>query len=126
MESATRLASLMVRMLNPMLRSTLSVAAGLVIATGLFAQNATPAATPPAKPAAPQIEFPDPSPAATVKQRIGFTDIEVNYSRPSMRGRKIFAAPPAALQPFGEVGRTGANTATKITFSTPVKFGGND
>jgi hypothetical protein len=108
-------------MINPMLRSTLSVAAGLVLATGLFAQDASPAAAP-AKPAPPKIDFPAVSPAATVKQRVGFTDIEVNYSRPSMRGRKIFGG----LQPYGEIWRTGANNATKITFSTPVKFGGTD
>jgi len=88
-----------------------SVIVGSVLAAGLFAQ--TPA---------PKIEFPSASPAATVKQRVGFTDIEVNYSRPSMRGRKIFGG----LQPYGEVWRTGANTATKITFSTAVKFGGAD
>lgn len=73
-------------------------------------------------PAAPKIEFPAASPGATVKQRVGFTDIEVNYARPSMRGRKIFGS----LVPFGEVWRTGANTATKISFSTAVKFGGAD
>jgi len=89
----------------------MSVFAGLVLATGLFAQ--TPA---------PTIDFPAPSPAATVKQRVGFTDIEVNYSRPSMRGRKIFGG----LQPYGEIWRTGANNATKITFSTAVKFSGVD
>jgi tetratricopeptide (TPR) repeat protein len=70
--------------------------------------------------AAPQIEFPQASPAATVKQRVGFTDISVEYSRPSVRDRKIFGG----LVPFGEVWRTGANAATKITFSTDVNFGG--
>ncbi|WP_157693752.1 DUF2911 domain-containing protein [Opitutus sp. GAS368] len=92
-----------------MLRVTLSFLAGSVLATGLFAQ-------------APKIEFPAASPAATVKQRVGVTDIEVNYSRPSMRGRKIFGG----LLPYGEIWRTGANNATKITFSTAVKFGGVD
>jgi hypothetical protein len=90
-------------------RSVLTVVSGLVLATGLFAQ-------------APQIEFPAPSPAATFKQRVGITDISVEYSRPSMRGRKIFGS----LVPYGEVWRTGANSATKITFSTDVKFGGAD
>ncbi len=98
-------------MIPRMLRSTLSFLAGSVLVTGLFAQ--TPA---------PKIEFPAASPAATVKQRVGFTDIEINYSRPSMRGRKIFGG----LQPYGEIWRTGANNATKITFSTAVKFGGAD
>jgi hypothetical protein len=95
-----------------MLRPVLSVVVGSVLATGLFAQA----------PAAPKIEFPDASPAATVKQRVGVTDIEVNYSRPGMKGRKIFGE----LVPYGKVWRTGANTATKITFSGPVKLGGAD
>ncbi|HVU24757.1 MAG TPA: DUF2911 domain-containing protein [Opitutus sp.] len=90
---------------------SLAVLAGAALAAAtLSAQNA------------PSIAFPAPSPAATVTQRVGVTDIEVNYSRPSMRGRQIFGG----LVPFGEVWRTGANTATKITFSTAVKFGGAD
>jgi hypothetical protein len=71
---------------------------------------------------APKIDFPAPSPAATLKQRVGLTDIEVNYYRPSVKGRKIFGG----LEPFGVVWRTGANNPTKITFSTPVKFGGKE
>jgi hypothetical protein len=90
-------------------RPLLSAVSGLVLATGLFAQ-------------APQLEFPAASPAATFKQRVGITDISVEYSRPSMKGRTIFGG----LVPYGEVWRTGANSATKITFSTPVKFGGAD
>lgn len=92
-------------------RPVLSLLAGSVLVTGLFAQAPTP-----------KIEFPAASPAATVRQRVGLTDIEVSYSRPSMRGRKIFGG----LQPYGEVWRTGANSATKVTFSTAVKFGGAD
>jgi hypothetical protein len=68
------------------------------------------------------VEFPAPSPAATLKQRVGLTDIEVNYSRPGVKGRQIFGA----LEPYGKVWRTGANSATKISFSTAVKFGGVD
>lgn len=98
-------------MIPRMLRPLVAVIAGSVLVTGLFAQAP-----------APKIEFPTASPAATVKQRVGFTDIEINYSRPSMRGRKIFGG----LQPYGEIWRTGANNATKITFSTAVKFGGAD
>jgi hypothetical protein len=90
-------------------RPLISVLSGLVLGTGLFAQ-------------APQIEFPAPSPAASFKQRVGITDVSVEYSRPSMRGRKIFGG----LVPYGEVWRTGANNATKITFSTDVKLGGAD
>ncbi len=66
------------------------------------------------------IQFPQPSPPATVKQRVGLTDVEIEYSRPSVKGRKIFGG----LVPLGEMWRTGANTATKITFSTDVNFGG--
>lgn len=68
----------------------------------------------------PRVEFPAPSPTGTVKQRIGVTDVEVVYSRPGVKGRKIFGG----LEAWGKVWRTGANSATKVTFSTPVKFGG--
>jgi len=69
---------------------------------------------------APQVEFPAASPACTLKQRVGLTDVEIVYSRPSVRGRKIFGA----MIPYGEVWRTGANAATRITFSTDVKLEG--
>jgi hypothetical protein len=78
------------------------------------------AAAPVAVAQAPKVEFPAPSPASTLKQRVGLTDIEVVYSRPSLRGRPIFGS----LVSYGEVWRTGANQPTKITFSTPVKLGG--
>ncbi len=71
-------------------------------------------------PKEPKIEFPQPSPSATVKERVGLTDVEIEYSRPGVKGRKIFGG----LVPFGEVWRTGANSATKITFGTEVNFGG--
>ena len=67
-----------------------------------------------------KIEFPQPSPTASVKERVGVTDVSVEYSRPSARERKIFGG----LVPYGGVWRTGANAATKITFSTDVKLGG--
>lgn len=91
------------------LRSALLFIAGSVLATGLFAQAP-----------APKLAFPDASPAATIKQRVGLTDIEINYNRPGMKGRVIFGG----LVPYGEVWRTGANTATKISFSTDVKLNG--
>lgn len=86
-----------------------------VVLASLLAANA------PAQSAS-QIEYPAPSPAATIKQRVGLTDIEVVYSRPGVKGRKIFGG----LEPYGAVWRTGANSPTKITFTTPVKFGGVD
>jgi len=70
----------------------------------------------------PAVAFPAPSPASTVKQRVGLTDIEINYSRPSMKGRKIFGG----LLPYGEIWRVGANSATRISFSTPVKIEGTE
>lgn len=68
------------------------------------------------------IELPKPSPAASVSQRVGLTDVEVEYSSPAAKGRKIWGD----LVPYGELWRTGANAATKITFSRDVKVGGKD
>jgi Protein of unknown function (DUF2911) len=68
----------------------------------------------------PKVDFPAASPTSTLKQRVGLTDIEIVYSRPSVKGRSIFGG----LVPYGEVWRTGANNATKIIFSTPVKING--
>src|SRR3954467_596278 len=70
--------------------------------------------------AADEIEFPQPSQAASIKQRIGLTDIEISYARPNKNGREIFGG----LLPYGQVWRTGANASTKITFSDAVKIGG--
>ncbi|MBC8097661.1 MAG: DUF2911 domain-containing protein [Akkermansiaceae bacterium] len=70
----------------------------------------------------PNLEFPAPSPSSTLKQRVGLTDIEIVYSRPGVKGRKIFGG----LVSHGEVWRTGANTATKVVFSTPVKINGTE
>ena len=67
-----------------------------------------------------QIATPQPSPFSKIEQRAGLTDITLEYSRPSMRGRTIFGG----LEPYGEIWRTGANARTKITFSTEVMIGG--
>lgn len=66
-----------------------------------------------------QISTPQPSPAATVKQTVGLTDIEVNYSRPSKKGRTIFGD----LVPYDEMWRTGANKNTIIQTSEMLIFG---
>ena len=66
-----------------------------------------------------KLEFPQASQHAVIKQRVGLTDIEVDYSRPNKNGRVIFGA----LVPFDKPWRTGANQATKIKTSAPVKFG---
>ena len=72
----------------------------------------------------PKVDFPAASPTCTIKQRVGLTDIEIVYSRPGMKGRKIFTAD--GLVPFGQVWRTGANNATKVTFNTPLKIEGKE
>lgn len=65
---------------------------------------------------------PAPSPLGKVYQRVGVTDVEVTYSRPGVKGRSIFAAD--GLVPYGKLWRTGANLATKISFSTDVMIDG--
>lgn len=69
-----------------------------------------------------QIRTPSASPNASFTQELGLTQISVEYSRPGVKGREIFAE--NGLVPFGKVWRTGANNATKITFSTPVMVEG--
>ena len=69
-----------------------------------------------------QLKVPAPSPLQTVKQAFALSDITVEYSRPSAKGRVIFGD----IVPFGKVWRTGANGATKITFGEDVKVEGND
>lgn len=67
-----------------------------------------------------QIRTPSPSPGSVTKQTVGITDITVDYSRPSMKGREIFGK----LLAYDKVWRTGANQATKIEFSTDAMFEG--
>jgi hypothetical protein len=69
-----------------------------------------------------QLKVPAPSPLQTVKQAFALSDITVEYSRPSARGRVVFGD----VVPFGKVWRTGANNATKITFGEDVKVEGMD
>ena len=69
-----------------------------------------------------QVKTPQPSPAAKVKQVIGLTDVVVEYSRPSMRGRTIFGD----LVPYDKLWRTGANKNTQITFGDDVKINGKE
>ncbi|MEE9371728.1 MAG: DUF2911 domain-containing protein [Saprospiraceae bacterium] len=69
-----------------------------------------------------QIKTPAPSPAASFTQTVGLTEVVIVYSRPSVKGRKIFAT--NGLVPYGKTWRTGANQATKITFSEDVTVEG--
>ena len=66
-----------------------------------------------------QIKTPQPSPTATITQKIGLSDITVEYSRPGAKGREIFGE----LVSYNKLWRTGANKATKITFNNDFIFG---
>lgn len=68
-----------------------------------------------------QVQMPQPSPTQYLKQDFGMSSIELTYSRPSLRGRKIIGA----VEPWNSVWRTGANAATKIKFNDPVEIFGN-
>lgn len=65
-----------------------------------------------------QIKTPRVSPASSIEQMVGLTEIEVEYSRPSKRGRDIFGN----VVPYGKIWRTGADNCTTISFSTDVFF----
>lgn len=68
-----------------------------------------------------QILTPHPSPRAQVTQKVGLTTVEIDYSRPAVRGRKIMGN----LVRYDEIWRTGANKNTIISFSDPVQIKGN-
>src|SRR5688572_22996165 len=60
--------------------------------------------------------FPPDSPKSSIVQQIGLGRVSVNYSRPGVKGRKIFGG----LVPFNKVWRTGANQPTFLVFSDTV------
>lgn len=63
---------------------------------------------------------PQASPTQTIKQNFGLSTVELSYSRPGIKGRKVFGD----LVPYGQVWRTGANNATTLTFGDEVMIGG--
>jgi len=67
-----------------------------------------------------KIEFPAASQHSVVKQRVGLTDVEVDYSRPNKNDREIFGG----LVPYGKLWRTGANAATQFRTDKALAFGG--
>ncbi|MEP6617308.1 MAG: DUF2911 domain-containing protein [Ginsengibacter sp.] len=67
-----------------------------------------------------QVKLPAPSPTQTIKQDFGMSSVELTYSRPSLKGRKIIGD----LEPYNVVWRTGANAATHIRFNDPVEIMG--
>lgn len=69
-----------------------------------------------------QVKMPAASPTQTLTQEFGLGKMEIVYSRPSLKGRSVFGA-GSLLAPIGDVWRTGANGATKLTFSDPVVLG---
>ena len=73
-------------------------------------------------PVAAQIDVPRPSPHASVSQTIGTTTITVDYHRPGVKGRQIWGG----LVPYDSPWRMGANEATTISFSDPVRIGGKE
>lgn len=65
------------------------------------------------------LKTPSASTAQTIKQEFGLGSVELSYSRPNTKGRTIFGD----LVPYGAVWRTGANSATTLTFSDEVIIG---
>lgn len=68
-----------------------------------------------------QVQLPRVSPKASVMQTIGLTEVTIVYSRPGVKGRKIWGE----LVPYGKVWRTGANEATTIEFTDDVEIEGH-
>ncbi|TLV01139.1 DUF2911 domain-containing protein [Dyadobacter luticola] len=66
---------------------------------------------------------PAPSQGAMVMQTIGITDFTIKYSRPTLKGRKVFAD-SSTLAPYNQLWRTGANSPTTLEASTEFSFGG--
>ena len=67
-----------------------------------------------------QLKMPQVSSSQTITQEFGLGNVTVKYSRPNVKGRKVFAD----LTPYGEVWRTGANTVTTISFSDDITLEG--
>lgn len=83
----------------------------VMVALGLFALSA-----------AAQIKLPQPSPAASVSQDVGVSNVTITYHRPSVKGRQIWGG----LVPYDKIWRLGANEATTLEISHPAKVGGKD
>jgi hypothetical protein len=69
----------------------------------------------------PPLTTPQPSPHASIEQTVGITKIAIDYSRPLVKGRKVWGE----LVPYGQVWRAGANVNTIVSFSTPVSIQGH-
>lgn len=93
-----------------MIRTSFAIPSAICLATFLLPAGAI---------AQEKVEFPAASARAVLKQRVGLTDVEVDYSRPNKNDRQIFGS----LVPFDKPWRTGANQPTKIKTSGPIKWG---
>jgi hypothetical protein len=89
-------------MIRPLRTATLSALAASLCLSGVAAAQ--------------QLELPRPSPNAKVTQSLGLTDVTVEYSCPGVKGRAVWGT----VVPFDKLWRTGANAATKLTFSKDV------
>jgi Protein of unknown function (DUF2911) len=87
---------------------------------GLLAVGAVSAAVPGVQAQSAMLDLPRDSQHAQITQKIGITNITINYHRPLVKGRKVFGG----LQPYGDVWRAGANENTTIEFSDPVAVEG--
>jgi len=94
--------------------------AALLTAATAQAQTTT---TEPTQTKMPEDKSKRPSPPAVVKTTVRGTDVTIDYSKPSLKGRAAFGE-KSPLAPVGEVWRTGANEATTFTVSKPVKING--
>jgi len=94
-------------------RSVLHIVSPLLTVALLFAAEAR------AQEQQQRIQFPDASQRSVLKQRVGLTDIEIDYARPNKNDREVFGG----LVPNGKIWRTGANATTRIKFSDTVKIG---
>ena len=72
-----------------------------------------------------QVQMPQASPTQTIIQNFGTGTITLTYSRPSIKGRTLFTE-TSDLAPLGKMWRTGANGATRLTFTDPVTIGGKN
>ena len=70
-----------------------------------------------------QIEHPKASPFSKVEQEVGLSKFSIEYSRPAVKGRTIFAE--NGLVPYGRIWRVGANESTKFSVDTDVEILGS-
>lgn len=88
-----------------MKKSIISLITAAILSTSMYAQ---------------EFKMPSPSTFSTINQQFSISSIEIEYSRPSMKGRKVFGD----MIPYGKIWRTGANANTKISFGEDVMIEG--